>query len=157
MNFKFRSILFLLVLPAIHVAEAGKITDFVGSWKGTRTEIVDGEKVTARQSVTFRLFQSKGIKGTSKISFPGAGTVTAYGTYYPSGEYEATAYLNGDVLGISTGTWQFSGKTLSVIARTESTSGSVRGKATQRLVGKNQYVFVSTTSNGKVTGTFRRK
>ncbi len=136
---------------------AASITDLAGTWTGTRSEFVKGQRITETQRTVFRRFQGIGIVGRSRITIPNVGIVTGSGTYFPNGDYEAIAYFKGQVVAVSTGTWTFNNNTLTAQATTNATNGTYRGVATFRLVGQNRFVFVSVlSSGGRVTGTFHR-
>ncbi|MDD5200345.1 MAG: hypothetical protein PHC88_11155 [Terrimicrobiaceae bacterium] len=131
------------------------ITDFAGLWEGTRTEYVNGTRYTAQQIVLIRNKDGGlNIKTTIRFSFA---TLTATGKYEGNGKYSANLFSNGQVVGISSGSWKLNGDTIKAKATTRTIAGVQSGTANLRLANRNTLISIGNTSQGSVTITLHRR
>jgi len=157
---RFRSLLAGLLIAAFVPTCDAALTyaDILGTWKGTRTEYFNGKAVSGSQVLLLRKLQNGGFSGTTTMSFPGIGTITASGRYFAGGGYESTAYFNGQVISTADGTWTLSNTTIRVKAHVQAIDGASSATALLRFVNQRTLVAVSSQSNGgRVSITLHRR
>jgi hypothetical protein len=157
MNFKkFATLLFFLSL-SISSLKANGIKSFVGTWKGTFTEVFNGEKFTLKETKTFKIFQKTGLKEVGKIDPPEGPDFTYVITYSPSGNYKGTLTYKGRVISRLVGTWSLSGKTISISSKEDGADESELSNETMTVVGKNTLVYKETIEGFKSTFKYKRQ
>lgn len=138
----------------------GDLSAFEGTWVGTRSEVVDGQKIKVRQRTQFKWNpRLERLFGKTWVKIPRVGVLVARGSYDGDGRYATTSMFRGEVIAISEGTWTLVGEnSMRATAEVQDFNlGRYNATAFQRLVGRNKLIAVSSSKNGRVRITLKRQ
>jgi hypothetical protein len=142
-------------LSLVSSGYSATIKDFIGSWKGTRVEYVDGIKYSGTETISFKK-QGSDLIETVTINIAGH-KFTGTARFYSNKTCTSQLYYKGNILAVSSGTWVLDGDTITLNETVNEIGiGLYDAQVTAQIIGKKKLVSVSTNASGSISVTLKK-
>jgi hypothetical protein len=131
-------------------ASAIELGDFIGSWRGKRTETTDGVGISAKATFKGNRGADGGLVLIGKTDTPTWGMVSSRHVFYKNGKYSTKSTTSfGFIIASGSGTWRKSGADILTTVKSAHVSGRWKTIGNQRF----RYSGMSGETKVVLTGT----